>query len=62
MDRDTPGLELGKKENKLGIRASSTCSVYLQDVKVCVCGGGGGCMCNGSVAGGGGGVQGASNL
>ena len=60
MDRDTPGLELGKKENKLGIRASSTCSVYLQDVKVCVCVGG--CMCNGSVAGGGGGVQGASNL
>eukprot|EP00731_Ephydatia_muelleri_P020430 Em0013g157a len=34
VDRDTPGLELGKKENKLGIRASSTCSVYLQDVKV----------------------------
>ncbi|KYQ88993.1 acyl-Coenzyme A dehydrogenase [Tieghemostelium lacteum] len=34
VDRDTPGLSIGKKEDKLGIRASSTCEVILQDVKV----------------------------
>eukprot|EP00211_Chloroparvula_japonica_P006331 CAMPEP_0119131348 /NCGR_PEP_ID=MMETSP1310-20130426/10089_1 /TAXON_ID=464262 /ORGANISM="Genus nov. species nov., Strain RCC2339" /LENGTH=412 /DNA_ID=CAMNT_0007121915 /DNA_START=64 /DNA_END=1302 /DNA_ORIENTATION=+ len=34
MDRDTPGLEVGKKEDKLGIRASSTCEVNLTDVRV----------------------------
>lgn len=34
MDRDTEGLEIGKKENKLGIRASSTCPVTLSDVRV----------------------------
>ncbi|KJE89981.1 acyl-Coenzyme A dehydrogenase [Capsaspora owczarzaki ATCC 30864] len=34
VDRDTPGLEIGKKEDKLGIRASSTCSVNLTDVRV----------------------------
>lgn len=34
VERGTPGLSLGKKENKLGIRASSTCEVVLQDVKV----------------------------
>lgn len=28
------GLSLGKKEEKLGIRASSTCSIYLENVKV----------------------------
>jgi len=31
---DTPGLTVGKKEDKLGIRASSTCSVNLSDVRV----------------------------
>ena len=32
--RDTPGLKVQKPENKLGIRASSTCEVLLEDVKV----------------------------
>lgn len=30
----TPGLSLGKNEDKLGIRASSTCNFILEDVKV----------------------------
>jgi alkylation response protein AidB-like acyl-CoA dehydrogenase len=34
VDRSAPGLEVGKKEHKLGIRASSTCVVSLNDVKV----------------------------
>lgn len=34
LDRDTPGVEIGKKEDKLGIRASSTCVVSLNDVSV----------------------------
>ena len=34
VDRDTPGLSVGKKEDKLGIRASSTCPVLLDNVKV----------------------------
>ena len=34
VERDTPGLSLGKKEDKLGIRASSTCTVFLENVKV----------------------------
>ncbi|RHZ18287.1 hypothetical protein DYB37_003502 [Aphanomyces astaci] len=34
VDRDTEGLEIGKPEDKLGIRASSTCPVYLTNVKV----------------------------
>ena len=29
-----PGMSLGKKEDKLGIRASSTCPVFLENVKV----------------------------
>lgn len=33
-ERDTPGLEVGKKEDKLGIRASSTCPVSFTDVKI----------------------------
>eukprot|EP00603_Paraphysomonas_imperforata_P005861 CAMPEP_0114426168 /NCGR_PEP_ID=MMETSP0103-20121206/7644_1 /TAXON_ID=37642 ORGANISM="Paraphysomonas imperforata, Strain PA2" /NCGR_SAMPLE_ID=MMETSP0103 /ASSEMBLY_ACC=CAM_ASM_000201 /LENGTH=391 /DNA_ID=CAMNT_0001595091 /DNA_START=74 /DNA_END=1249 /DNA_ORIENTATION=- len=32
--KNTPGLSLGKKEDKLGIRASSTCSVIFEDVKL----------------------------
>ena len=32
--RDTPGLSVGKKEDKLGIRASSTCEVILEDCRV----------------------------
>lgn len=34
VDKDTPGLSLGKKEVKLGIRASSTCEVLLENVKI----------------------------
>lgn len=34
VDRDTPGLSIGKKEDKLGIKASSTCMVHFDDVKV----------------------------
>lgn len=34
VDRDTPGLSLGKPENKLGIRASSTCPLIFEDVRV----------------------------
>jgi butyryl-CoA dehydrogenase/short/branched chain acyl-CoA dehydrogenase len=30
----TPGLSVGKKEDKLGIRASSTCEVILEDCRV----------------------------
>ena len=33
-ERGMPGLSIGKKEMKLGIRASSTCEVLLDDVKV----------------------------
>ncbi len=31
VERSTPGLEIGKKEDKLGIRASSTCELILQN-------------------------------
>lgn len=31
IDRDTPGVTVGKKEDKLGIRASSTCELVLED-------------------------------
>ena len=34
VDRTTPGLAVGKKEDKLGIRASSTCEVILDDCRV----------------------------
>ena len=34
VERDMPGFAIGKKEVKLGIRASSTCEVLLDDVKV----------------------------
>lgn len=34
VERDFPGLTTGKKENKLGIRASSTCEVVLDDCVV----------------------------
>ena len=33
-ERDTPGFTVGKKEDKLGIRASSTCELILEDCKV----------------------------
>ncbi len=34
IERDFPGLEVGKKEDKLGIRASSTCELILEDCRV----------------------------
>jgi alkylation response protein AidB-like acyl-CoA dehydrogenase len=34
VERDAPGFSVGKKEDKLGIRASSTCELVLQDVRV----------------------------
>jgi alkylation response protein AidB-like acyl-CoA dehydrogenase len=34
VDRDTPGFSVGKKEDKLGIRASSTCELILEDCRV----------------------------
>lgn len=34
VDRDTEGLEIGKKENKLGLRSSSTCPLNFDNVKV----------------------------
>ncbi len=34
VERDMPGFAIGKKEVKMGIRASSTCEVLLNSVKV----------------------------
>jgi short/branched chain acyl-CoA dehydrogenase len=34
VDRDTPGFSVGKKEDKLGIRASSTCELILEDCRI----------------------------
>jgi alkylation response protein AidB-like acyl-CoA dehydrogenase len=34
IERDTPGFQVGKKEDKLGIRASSTCELILDDCRV----------------------------
>jgi hypothetical protein len=34
VPRDTPGLSVGPKEDKLGIRSSSTCPVTLEGVQV----------------------------
>jgi len=34
IERDTPGFRVGKKEDKLGIRASSTCELLLEDCRV----------------------------
>ncbi len=34
IERDTPGFRVGKKEDKLGIRASSTCELLLEDCPV----------------------------
>jgi len=33
VERDFPGLQVGKKEDKLGIRASSTCELILDDCR-----------------------------
>jgi alkylation response protein AidB-like acyl-CoA dehydrogenase len=34
VERDSAGFSVGKQEHKLGIRASSTCELVLQDVRV----------------------------
>ncbi len=34
VERDMPGFSVGKKENKLGIRASSTCELILESCRV----------------------------
>jgi butyryl-CoA dehydrogenase/short/branched chain acyl-CoA dehydrogenase len=34
VERETPGLSIGKKEDKLGIRASSTCEVLLDNCRI----------------------------
>ena len=34
VEKDTAGLTVGKKEDKLGIRASSTCELILEDCRV----------------------------
>ncbi|RIH89499.1 putative acyl-CoA dehydrogenase [Meiothermus luteus] len=34
VERDTPGLRFGNEEKKMGIKASSTRQVFLEDVKV----------------------------
>ncbi|AUX29650.1 MULTISPECIES: acyl-CoA dehydrogenase [Sorangium] len=34
IERTSPGFSVGKKENKLGIRASSTCELVLEDCEV----------------------------
>ena len=34
IEKDLPGFSVGKKEDKLGIRASSTCELILEDCKV----------------------------
>ncbi len=34
VDRDSAGFEVGRKEDKLGIRASSTCELILDGVRV----------------------------
>ena len=34
IEKGTPGLTVGKKENKLGIRASDTCEIYFDNCKI----------------------------
>jgi alkylation response protein AidB-like acyl-CoA dehydrogenase len=34
VEKDTPGLTIGRKEDKMGIRASSTCQIALEDCEV----------------------------
>ena len=34
LERGTPGFTVGKKEDKLGIRASSTCELIFEDCRV----------------------------
>src|SRR3990172_4824569 len=34
VDRDTPGLTIGPEEKKMGVKGSSTCSLFLENAKV----------------------------
>ena len=34
VERDRPGISVGKEENKMGIRASNTCEVVFEDVRI----------------------------
>jgi butyryl-CoA dehydrogenase/short/branched chain acyl-CoA dehydrogenase len=34
VEKESPGFTVGKKEDKLGIRASSTCELILEDCRV----------------------------
>ncbi|MFQ5751105.1 MAG: acyl-CoA dehydrogenase family protein, partial [bacterium] len=34
IDRNTPGLSVGPEEHKMGIKGSSTCSVYFENARV----------------------------
>jgi alkylation response protein AidB-like acyl-CoA dehydrogenase len=34
VEKDTPGFSIGKKEDKMGIRASSTCELIFEDCEV----------------------------
>ena len=34
VDRDTPGFSIGKREDKLGIRASSTCEIVFEGCEI----------------------------
>ncbi len=34
VDKNTPGFTIGRKEDKLGIRASSTCELILKDLRL----------------------------
>ena len=34
VPRETPGIVIGKEENKMGHRASNTCEIFFEDVKV----------------------------
>ena len=34
LDRETPGLKVARPESKLGLQASGTCAVHLEDVRV----------------------------
>ncbi len=34
VELDNPGIRVGKKENKLGMRASDTCTLVMEDCRV----------------------------
>src|SRR5207248_275183 len=34
VEKESPGFSVGKKEDKLGIRASSTCELIMEDMRV----------------------------